>query len=176
MESESSEEASEQSDEAIAEKPGELEEIPTSCDSETPKRVRCNNDVTKMSFSDDDMDMNVDFDLGMESGDDNDCYADLGGEPDDDGNDEDDHRGASEERMDSDTAGSPETRMQGGTVGQRKPAAFEGSGGPVAQTGQLELLKWFMEEHLDLISRLDSLLDLRLLQVLRVVQQRPWWE
>lgn len=57
-----------------------------------------------MSFSDDDMDMNVDFDLGIETGDEDDDVGDandVGGEHDDD---DDDDGGAPEERVDPNTA------------------------------------------------------------------------
>lgn len=95
------------------EAPGEVAELPEGCDVEPPGEVPCDDDVTKMSFSDDDMDMNVDFDLGAETGDDDDDdYAnDVGGEPDDD-DDDADVRGAPEERMDTDTATCPETKDQ----------------------------------------------------------------
>ncbi|XP_075886472.1 uncharacterized protein LOC142890974 isoform X7 [Nelusetta ayraudi] len=110
-EEESSAEASQQNDEAIVDKPDEFEKMPESCDIGTPDKAPCDDDITKMSFSDDDMDMNVDFDLGVETGDNDDYdYADdAGGEHDDD--DEDD-RGAPVGRMDSDTARCSETKDQ----------------------------------------------------------------
>lgn len=91
------------------EAPGDSAHLPESRDVDAPDKVPCDNDVTKMSFSDDDMDMNVDFDLGIETGDDDDDDAnDVGGEHDDD----DDDGGAPEERVDPDTARCLEAKDQ----------------------------------------------------------------
>lgn len=118
-EEESSAEASQQNDETIVDKPEEFETM-----LERPDKVPFDNDFSKMSFSDDDMDMNVEFDLGVETGDNDDYdYADDVGEEhdDDDGgdceedgdhDDDDDDSGAPVERMDLDTVRCSETKDQ----------------------------------------------------------------
>lgn len=65
--------------------PKDFARKPERCNDNTPNKVPCDDDVTKMSFSDDDMDMNVDFDLGMETGDEDEDKGDatdVGGKSD----------------------------------------------------------------------------------------------
>lgn len=60
------------------------EEIPESCDVDTPEKTlpRSNEDATKISFSDDDEDMNVDFDLDVDTDDDDARNEDNDGDGD----------------------------------------------------------------------------------------------